>query len=124
MRVKGGYVNRRRMAYGQVVNRGHYAQFPDTLSGSALCLQAGDSPSGHVTCSVGLGLWATQLCSPGGSDGEESACNAGDPGSVPGSGGPLEKEMATHSGVLAWETQGTEEAGGLQSVGPQRVGHD
>ena len=37
---------------------------------------------------------------------------------------PLEKGMATHSSMLAWEVQWTEEAGGLQSVGSQRVGHD
>ena len=37
---------------------------------------------------------------------------------------PLEKEMATHSSTLAWKTPWTEEAGGLQSVGLQRVRHD
>ena len=36
----------------------------------------------------------------------------------------LEKEMATHSGVLAWKIPWTEEPGGLQSTGSQRVGHD
>ena len=36
----------------------------------------------------------------------------------------LEKEMATHSNVLAWRIPGTEEPGGLQSMGSQRVGHD
>ena len=34
---------------------------------------------------------------------------------------PLEKEMATHSSILAWKIPGTEEPGGLQSVGSQRV---
>ena len=38
---------------------------------------------------------------PGGSDGKESACNAGDPGSIPGQEDSLEKEMVTHSSVLA-----------------------
>ena len=37
---------------------------------------------------------------------------------------PLEKEMATHSGILAWEITWTEETGGLQSMGWQRVRHD
>ena len=37
---------------------------------------------------------------------------------------PLEKEIATHCSILAWETPWTEEAGGLQSMGSQRVGHD
>jgi len=36
----------------------------------------------------------------------------------------LEKEMATHSGVLAWRIPWTEVPGGLQSMGSQRVGHD
>ena len=37
---------------------------------------------------------------------------------------PLEKEMATHSSMLAWKISRTEKPGGLQSVGPQRVRHD
>ena len=37
---------------------------------------------------------------------------------------PLEKEMATHSSVLAWRIPWTEEPGRLQSTGLQRVGHD
>ena len=37
---------------------------------------------------------------------------------------PLEKEMATHSSILAWKIPWTEEPGGLQSMGSQRVGHD
>ena len=36
----------------------------------------------------------------------------------------LEKEMATHSSILAWRTSGTEEPGGLPSMGLYRVGHD
>ena len=36
----------------------------------------------------------------------------------------LEKEMATYSSILAWEIPGTEEPGGIQSMGLQRVGHD
>ena len=37
---------------------------------------------------------------------------------------PLEKEMAIHSGILAWRILWTEEPGGLQSIGVQRVRHD
>ena len=37
---------------------------------------------------------------------------------------PLEKEMATHSSILAWIIPWTEEPGWLQSMGSQRVGHD
>ena len=36
----------------------------------------------------------------------------------------LEEGMATHSTILAWRIPWTEESGGLQSMGPQRVGHD
>ena len=37
---------------------------------------------------------------------------------------PLEKEMVTHSSILAWRIPWTEEPGGLESVGLQRVRHD
>ena len=37
---------------------------------------------------------------------------------------PLEKEIATHSSILAWRIPWTEEPGGLQSMGSQKVGHD
>ena len=37
---------------------------------------------------------------------------------------PLEKEMATHSSILAWKIPWTEEPGRLQSMGSHRVGHD
>ena len=37
---------------------------------------------------------------------------------------PLEKEMATHSSILAWKIPWTEKPGGLQSMGLQTVGHD
>ena len=100
----------------------------------------------------------------GSSAGKESACNAGDPSSIPGSGrspgegigypiqyswgslvaqmvknlpamwetwvrslgwkDPLEKEMATHSSIIAWKISWTEEPGELQSLGSQRVGHN
>ena len=37
---------------------------------------------------------------------------------------PLEEEMTTYSNILAWEIPWTEEPGGLQSMGSQRVGHN
>ena len=37
---------------------------------------------------------------------------------------PLEKEIVSHSSILAWEIPWTEELGGLESMGSQRVGHD
>ena len=42
----------------------------------------------------------------------------------PGQEDVLEKEMATHSSILAWRIPWTEERGGLEPVGSQRVGHD
>ena len=60
----------------------------------------------------------------GGSEGKVFACNVGDLGLIPGSGRSLEKEMATHSSIFAWRIPWTEEPGGLQSMGSQRVRHD
>ena len=50
--------------------------------------------------------------------------NAGNAGSISGSGDPLEEGMATHSSILFWRIPWTEEPGGLQSMGSQRVRHD
>ena len=61
---------------------------------------------------VGLPWWLSS---------KESACHAGDASSIAGSGvDPLEKEMATHSCILAWRIPWTEEPGGLQSMGSQK----
>ena len=64
---------------------------------------------------------------PNGSEGKESSCNAGDTGdsgSIPGQEDSLEKEMATHSIILALRIPWTEEPGLLQSLGSQRVRHN
>ena len=61
---------------------------------------------------------------PDGSEVKASASNAGDQVSVPGWEDALEKEMATHSSIIAWKISWTEEPGELQSIGLQRVGHD
>ena len=47
-----------------------------------------------------------------------------DVGSISGQEDPLEKEMATHSSILAWRVPWTEEPGGLHFIGSQRIGHD
>ena len=56
-----------------------------------------------------------------------NAGDAGDVGSIPGRSpgleDPLEKEMATHSSILAWRIPWTEQPGGLQSMGHKRVRH-
>ena len=61
---------------------------------------------------------------PGRSVGKESACNAGDQVQSLGQKDPLEKGMATHSSILAWRIPWTDEPGGLQSMGSQRVGYN
>ena len=78
----------------------------------------------HHLCPCGYGL-TLKVCwgFPGGSEGEESTCNAGDPGSIlglerfpgGGHGNPLQ--------YSCWRTPWTEQPGGLQSMGWQRVGH-
>ena len=50
---------------------------------------------------------------PGGSDSKESACSAGDLGSVPGSGKSPGEGMDAHSSIFAWRIPWTEEPGGL-----------
>ena len=60
---------------------------------------------------------------PGGSDVKELVCNARDSDSIPELGSTLEKQMATHSSILAFRIPWTEEPGGLQSMGLQRVEH-
>ena len=67
-----------------------------------------------------LPVWASLVARPV----KKSVCNVGDPGSIPGSEDPLEKEMAAHSSILAWGIPGTEEPGGLQSMGLQRIRQD
>ena len=59
-----------------------------------------------------------------GSHSKESACNAGDSGSIPSQEDSPEKEMATHCSILAWEILWTEEPSKLQSTGSQRLRHE
>ena len=61
---------------------------------------------------------------PGSSDAEESACQAGDLGLIPGSGRSPREGLVTHSSILVWRIPWTEEPGGLQSTGSQKVRHD
>ena len=59
-----------------------------------------------------------------GSEGKEFAWKAGDPGSIPGLGRSPGGGHGNHSSILAWRIPWTEEPGGLQSMGLQRVRHD
>ena len=62
-------------------------------------------------------------CFLGGSDGKASAYNEGDPGSIPGLGRSPGEGNGNPLQYLDWKIPGTEESGGLQSMGLQRVGH-
>ena len=71
-------------------------------------------------------LWIPSRLSfwfPGGSDSQVSACNAGYPGLIPGSGRVCPLEKATHSSTLAWKIPWMEEPGRLWSMGLQKVGN-
>ena len=69
---------------------------------------------GHYKGELGLCWWIS---------GQESTCQCRRFRSV-GQEEPLEKEMTTHCSILAWEITQTEEPGGLQPTGSQRVGQD
>jgi len=64
----------------------------------------------------------------GGASGKEPACQCRRLSEMQvrslGHEDPLEEEMATDFSILAWRVPWTEEPGGLQSIGSQRVGHD
>ena len=72
--------------------------------------------------SIAMLFWAFQVVLVA----KNPPANAGDEMWVQSLGreDPLEESMATHSSILAWRTPGTEDPGGLQSIGLQRVGHD
>ena len=69
-------------------------------------------------------IWLLSTDFPGGSDSKASAYNRETQVRSLGQEDPLEKEMATHSSLLAQEIPWTEEPGGLPSMGSHRVGHD
>ena len=74
-----------------------------------------------VSC-ICQSLWCG--CFPGGSDGKEPACMQDIQVQSQSGEGALEKGMATHRSIPAWRIPWTEEPGGLQSMGSQRVRHD
>ena len=61
---------------------------------------------------------------PGGSDGKKSACSGGDLGLIPGLGRSLGEEWQPTPVFLPGESPWTEEPGGIQPMGVQRVGHN
>ena len=75
-------------------------------------LKLGNAPYKTIICtSIRLLRWLS---------GKEYAYQAEETGLIPGSERLLEKEMATHSSILAWEIPWTEKSGGLQSTGSQK----
>ena len=79
-----------------------------------------DREDKHFIANSKILKFNTYMAFRGGLEDKAPACNAGDPGWED----PLEKEMATHSSILAWRIPWTEEPGGLLSTGSQRVGQD
>ena len=76
--------------------------------------------------SVNILIWASQVALnfPGGSDGKVSAYNAGDPGSIPGSGRSPGEGNGNPLQYSCLENPIDEEPDRLQSMGSRRVGHD
>ena len=72
---------------------------------------------------IGIFKWTSHkmVGIPGSSVVKNPPANAGNMGSIFGSGRPPEKGMATHSSILAWKITWTEEPGMLQSMGLQRL---
>ena len=86
--------------------------------GVQLCLQ--DNVFNYLGCISVCEVWGF----PGGSDGKEPAPMWEIRVQSLGQENPLEKEMATHSSILAWEIPWAEKPGGLQFIWWQRAGHD
>ena len=78
--------------------------------------------STRLTWTRGIkGFLAMSVGFPDGSDSKESACNAEDPGSIPGRGDALEKGMTIHSSILAWRIPWTEELVGYSPWGHKEL---
>ena len=101
---------------GKPKHWGHGSE--ETNNGISFCRQ---------TVHVIIRKLSCQCDFPGSASAKESACQSRRHETWIRSLGreePLEKEMATHSNILAWKLPWTEEPGGLQSMGSQRVGHN
>ena len=78
----------------------------------------------RLLVSIRSSLKKVPISFPCGSDGKETSCNAEDPGSILGWKDALEKGMAIHSNILAWQIPWTEKSDALQSMVLQRVRHN
>jgi len=91
------------------------------------CFRQDDGRCEVQRTDLNLGSWhlvGPMTCFLDGSDGKESACNVRDPDSIHGWGRSPGGNMVTHSSILAWRIPWTEELGGLQSIGSERVRHN
>ena len=77
-----------------------------------------------LLCPVSFTQYSTLWIHTGDSMVNNPPANAGDSDLIPGSGRSLEEEIATHSSILVWKIPWTEESGGQQSTGFQRVRHE
>ena len=84
----------------------------------------GDLQKGTYMVQIFLYFTKKKIGFPGGSEGKESACNAGDPGSIPGLGRSPGEGNGNPLLYSCLENPMDEKPGGLQSTGSQRVGHD
>ena len=83
-----------------------------------------EKPDNNACSAAHIGIIYIKLLGfPSGAVVKNLPANAGDAVSMPGSG-HLEEEMVTPSSILAGKIPGTEQPGGLQFMGLQRVGHD
>ena len=113
----------------------YFAQIPPFASGNhksilyiseCVCFQIPYISEAHHTVFVFLWCISLSIMSLRGflhsSVSKESICNAGGPGSIPGSGrSPRKENLTTHSIILVWEIPWTEEPGRLQSMGLQEA---
>ena len=79
---------------------------------------------GGINWEIGIDIQIYKMDFPGGSLAKNQPANAGDMVRSLGGEDALEKEMATHSSILAWRIPWTEEPGRLQSKVSQKVGHN
>ena len=116
--------------YGSIVCRFHIncdaasLQTLQSLPGDTFQLALWQQDQLSRTLYIFLLFLHSKMIFPDGSSSKKSACNAGDSGLIPGSGRSPGEGNGNPLRILAWRIPQTEEPGGLQSTGSQRVRHD